>query len=155
MIRTIQGTVKGNGKKIGIVVSRFNEFVTQKLLKACLKELRHRGVQEKNITVVWVPGALEIPVVALTMAQRKDIKAMICLGAVIRGETFHFELVCSGVTYGIAQAALISKKPVIFGVLSTNTVKQAEKRSQEKGDNKGRDAAQAALEMIDILAKLK
>lgn len=155
MTRTIQGTLNGKGKRIGIVVSRFNEFVTQKLLNACRKELLHCGVQEKDITISWVPGALETPIAALALARKKSIDAVICLGAVIRGETFHFELVCYGATYGIAQASLMSGKPVIFGVLSTDTVRQAEKRSQEKGDNKGRDAAQTAVEMIDVLAKSK
>lgn len=155
MTRTIQGTLNGSGKRIGIVVSRFNDFVTRKLLNACRKELLRLGVKEQNITICWVPGSLEIPVTALTLARKKNIDAVICLGAVIRGDTFHFELVCYGATYGIAQASLMSGKPVIFGVLSTDTVKQAEKRSQENGDNKGRDAAQAAVEMIDVLAKSK
>ncbi len=155
MTRTIQGTLSGSGKKIGIVVSRFNDFVTRKLLNACRKELLRLGVKEKDITICWVPGSLEIPVTALTLARKKSIDAVICLGAVIRGETFHFELVCCGAAYGIARASLMSGKPVIFGVLSTDTVKQAEQRSQEKGDNKGRDAAQAAVEMINVSAKLK
>lgn len=155
MTRTIQGTLNGAGKRIAIVVSHFNDFITQKLLNACRKELLRLGVKERDITIAWVPGSLELPVAAVALAKRKNIDAVICLGAIIRGETFHFELVCYGTTYGIAQAALQSGKPIIFGVLSTDTVNQANKRSQDKGDNKGRDAAAAAVEMIDVLAKVQ
>ena len=155
MIRTIQGTANGRGRRIGIVVSRFNDFVTHKLLNACRKELLRLGVKEKDITICRVSGSLELPVTALALARKKNIDAVICLGAVIRGDTFHFELVCYGASYGIAQASLMSGKPVIFGVLSTDTVRQAEQRSRDKGENKGRDAARAAVEMIDVLEKLK
>jgi 6,7-dimethyl-8-ribityllumazine synthase len=140
--------------RIGIVVSKFNELITQRLLKGCLRELNKSGIKERDLTVVWVPGAFDIPVVALALAKKKSIDAVICLGAVIRGETYHFELVAEGAAYGISQAALISGKPVIFGVLSTDTIEQANRRSDDKRDNKGRDAAQNALEMIHLLRQL-
>lgn len=139
---------------MGIVVAKFNEFITKRLFKACREELKRYGVEEKDLTVVWVPGSLEIPVAALRLAQKKTIDAVICLGAVIRGETIHFDLVAHSAAQGVAQVALLTKKPVIFGIIATDTVNQAYKRSQEKGDNKGRDAAQAALEMVNLLGKI-
>jgi len=155
-MKIIKGHVnKGRGKKIAIVVSRFNEFITKRLLEGCLEELIQRGVNKSNITVAEVPGAYEIPAAALTLAKKKTIDAVICLGAVIRGETSHFELVAQGAAQGIMQVSLKTSKPVIFEVLATETVEQANKRSEEKGDNKGRDAANTALEMIEVLARLK
>jgi 6,7-dimethyl-8-ribityllumazine synthase len=145
---------QGKGKRFGIVVAKFNEFITKRLFKACLDELKRYGVSEKNLTIVWVPGSFEIPVTALHLANKKNIDAVICLGAVIRGETLHFDLVAKAAADGVAQVALLTKKPVIFGVITTETVNQAYKRSQEKGDNKGRDAAQAAIEMTNLLAKI-
>ena len=155
MSKRTKKTVSGRGKRIGIVVSRFNDFVTKRLLAGCLKELAILGVKKERLTVVWVPGSLEIPVAALKLAQKKSIDAVICLGAVIRGETLHFELVCYGATHGITQAGLLTGKPIIFGVLSTDTVAQAQKRSQDKGENKGREAAVTAVEMIDVLSQLR
>ena len=155
MVTTFEGKPSGRGKKIGIVVAKFNDFVTQRLLDGCLKELLKHGVREADITVARVPGSLEIPLVALRLAKRKNIQAVICLGAVIRGETLHFDLVARGAAEGIARAALASGKPVIFGVLATDTIDQANKRSDEKNDNKGRDAAVDALEMIDLMARIK
>lgn len=155
MVKMIDGHgAAGKGKRIAVVVSRFNDFVTKRLLEGCLKELGRLGVRSDDITVAWVPGALELAVVAEKFAHRKNIDAVIALGAVIRGETFHFELVAYGASFGIAQTALKTRKPVIFGVLSTDTVKQAYKRSEVKGDNKGRDAASAAVEMIQVLSKI-
>ena len=150
------GTIKMSVKniKIAVVVSQFNDFISERLLSACLRELGRGGVKKENIAVVWVPGSFEIPVTALKFAKKKAIDAVICLGAVIRGETFHFELVAYGAAQGIMQASLMTGKPVIFGVLSTENVKQAHKRSENKGENKGRDAAKAALEMIDLLKKI-
>lgn len=142
--------------KIAIVVSRFNEFVTQRLFQGCLSELKKNGIRESQILVAWVPGALELPVTALGYAQRKDISAVICLGAVIRGETYHFELVAQESARGIMDVSLKTGKPVIFGVLSTDTDEQANERSMpEAGDNKGRDAAQAAIEMVNVLAQIR
>lgn len=141
-------------KKYAVVVARFNDFITRNLLAACLDELQKRGVRKSNITVVWVPGSFEIPVTAQRLAKKKGIAAVICLGAVIRGETSHFDLVAGNAASGIARAALDSGKPVIFGVITTETVNQAYARSQEKGDNKGRDAAQAAVEMVNALNQI-
>ena len=148
---TLPGQAKG--KQFAIVVSKFNEVITKRLLKGCLQELQKQGAGEKNITVVWVPGSFEIPVAAQRLAGKKTIDAVICLGAVIRGETIHFDLVARAAAEGITQVALLTKKPVIFGVITTETVAQAYKRS-EKGNNKGKDAAEAAVEMVNLLSKL-
>lgn len=155
MVTTFEGKPNGSGKRIGIVVAKFNDFVTRRLLDGCLKKLLKHGVREADITIAWVPGSLEIPLVALRLAKKKNIHAVICLGAVIRGETLHFDLVAKGAVHGIAHVALASGKPVIFGVLATETIEQANKRSDEKKNNKGRDAAVDALEMIDLMARIK
>ena len=141
--------------KIAIVASKFNDYITKRLLKACLDELEKQGVARKNVTTVWVPGAFEIPVAALALAKKKDIQAVITLGAVIKGETYHFDLVAQGTAQGIMQASMITGKPIMFGVLATNRVDQAYKRSEEQGHNKGREAAVAALEMINLLSLMK
>lgn len=154
MTKIIQGKHNGRGKKIAIIASKFNEFITERLLSCCLDELGHCGVNKKDITVAWVPGAYEIPVTALKFAKKKNIHAVIGLGAVIRGETAHFDLIAQGAAQGIMQASLMTGKPVIFGVLAVDTVDQAYKRSEEKGDNKGRDAALAAIEMADVLKQV-
>ena len=150
-MKVIKGNTKGRGKKISIVVSKFNEFITERLLVGCLSELASHGVNDKDITVAWVPGAYEIPAVACKFAKQKNVHAVICLGSVIRGETLHYDLVARGVADGIMQASLATGKPVIFGVLVTDTVDLAYKRSEETGDNKGKDAAVIAIEMIDVL----
>ncbi len=137
--------------KFGIVVSRFNEFITLRLLSGCLKEFKKAGVADKDLTIIWVPGAFEIPVTALKLARKKSIEAVVCLGAVISGETLHYDLVAKEVASGITRVSLDTAKPVIFGVLATDTIEQANKRSEEKGDNKGCDAALAAIEMANIL----
>ena len=155
MTPILEGTLKGSGKKIGIVISRFNEFITQRLLTGCLEELKKQGVKSNQIPIAWVPGSMELSIVALKLARKKNIDAVICLGAILRGDTFHFELVAYGTTSGIVQAGLMTGKPVIFGVLSTDTIDQAYQRSQAKGYNKGRDAARNALEMIDLLSQIK
>jgi len=154
MVKIIEGKHGGRGKKIGIVASKFNEHITERLLSGCLDELARCGVRKSDITVAWVPGAYEIPVVACKLAKKKEVHAVICLGAVIRGETIHFDLVAQGAAQGIMQASLSTGKPVIFGVLASDTVDQADKRSEEKGDNKGKDAALAAIEMIDVLKQV-
>lgn len=120
---------KGRGRKIAVVVSRFNEYITQRLLNGCLDELSRCGVSKNNITVVEVPGAFEIPVIALKLAKKKTIDAVICLGAVIRGETFHFDLVSQGAAQGIMDVSLKTGKPIIFEVLATETIDQANKLS--------------------------
>ncbi len=140
-------------KKYGIIVSRFNEFITQRLLDGCLDELNKNGVKKSAVTIVEVPGSFEIPVTALKLARKKSIDAVICLGAVIKGETLHFELVAQQAARGILQVSLMTGKPVLFGVLATDTVNQAYKRSEVKGDNKGRDMALAAIEMVKVLER--
>jgi 6,7-dimethyl-8-ribityllumazine synthase len=143
-------------KKFAIIVSRFNEFITHRLLQACLKELKAGGIKESNISICWVPGSLELPVAALKWAQKKDVSAVIGLGAVIRGETYHFELVANEAARGLMDVSLKTGKPVIFGVLSTDTIEQANQRSRlDRGENKGRDAAETALEMVEVLNKIK
>lgn len=133
------------------MVSRFNDFVTQRLLEGCLAEFAKQGIGKDRVTVVWVPGSFEIPLVAQKFARRRDIDAVIALGAVIRGETIHFELVSQAAAQGILQAGLTTGKPVIFGVITTENVKQSYARSQRKGDNKGKDAVVAALDMLRVL----
>lgn len=154
MVKTSSGKRKVGDKKIAVVVSKFNGFITRNLLSACLEELDRLAILKKNITVVWVPGSFDMPVVALKIAQKKNIHAVICLGAVIRGETYHFEIVSQGAAYGIVQASLLTGKPVIFGVLTTDTVDQAYKRSDKKGENKGRDAARSAVEMVELVSRI-
>ena len=146
--------MKNKKIKIGIVAARFNEAVTERLLKACLDELVRSGVKKNDIRAHWVPGSFEIPIVAFKIAQKKDIDAVICLGAVIRGETMHYDLIARGAADGVMQVSLQTGKPVIFGVLTTDTFDQASRRSQPKGVNKGRDSAAAAIQMIDLLRSL-
>jgi len=139
-------------KKIVIVASQFNGFITERLLSGCLKEFDRQGIKKTDIIVAWVPGSFEIPLAAFKFAKKKTIDAVVCLGAVIRGETYHFELVAQAAAQGILQVSLNTGKPVIFGVLTTDTVDQAYKRSEEQGDNKGRDSAVAAIAMIELMA---
>ena len=140
---------------IGIVASSFNDFITKRLLNACLMELRHNGLGDDQFTTVWVPGSLEIPVTAYKLAQRKNIDAVICLGAVIRGETYHFEVVANECARGIMEVSLLTAKPVVMGVLTTETVAQAQARSGDRSsNNKGRECACTALAMIALLEKI-
>lgn len=141
-------------KKIGIVVSQFNEFITKRLWDGCLDELSKNGVKKSETVIVTVPGSFEIPVAALKLARKKSIDAVICLGAVIKGETLHFELVAEGAAQGILRVSLMTGKPVIMGVLATDTVNQAYKRSEIKGENKGREAALTAIEMLKVLERI-
>ena len=153
MVKIIQSELKSKGKKFSIIVSRFNDFVTTKLLDGCLSELKNNGAKDSDITVVWVPGAFEIPVAALKSAKKKSVDAVICLGAIIRGETIHFDLIAKSVAEGISHVALSTGKPCVFGVLTTDTVEQAYKRSQ-KGNNKGQEAACVAIEMVNTLKRI-
>ena len=139
--------------RIAIAVSLFNDFISKRLLAGCLNELHKLGVAEKNISIVWAPGSFELPVLAQKLARKKTIDAVICLGAVIRGETYHFEVVAQGVAQGIMQASLNTGKPVLLGVLTTDSVKQANSRSDAKKENKGREVARAAVHMIEVLKK--
>ncbi len=140
--------------KFGVVVAKFHEVIAQRLLAGSLKEFAKLGVSSKDIKIVEVAGAFEIPVAALALARKKDIAAVVCLGAVIRGETLHYELVAQQAALGIMQVSLTTQKPVIFGVLAVDTIEQANKRSQEKGDNKGSEAAAVAVKMIDVLKSI-
>lgn len=140
--------------QIAIICGCFNEFISKSLLHACLKELKHQGLSDRQITTVWVPGSLEMPVTALKFAQKKNVDAVICLGAVIRGDTYHFEIVANEVGRGLMNVSLQTKKPILMGVLTTDTIEQAQKRAQEKGPNKGYDCAVAAMDMVKLLKRI-
>ncbi|ACJ33394.1 MULTISPECIES: 6,7-dimethyl-8-ribityllumazine synthase [Anoxybacillus] len=146
-----EGNLVGTGLKIGIVVARFNEFITSKLLSGALDGLKRHGVEEQHIDVAWVPGAFEIPLVAKKMAESKKYDAVITLGAVIRGATSHYDYVCNEVAKGTSHAALSSGVPVIFGVLTTDTIEQAIERAGTKAGNKGWEAALSAIEMANVM----
>ncbi len=142
--------------RVGIVASRFNDFISKPLLNACWMELKRGGLSDDHITTVWVPGAFEIPLAAQKLAAQKNIDAVICLGAVIRGETYHFDVIANESARGMMDVVLKSGKPIIMGVLTSDTVDQAQKRAQDKGGpNKGRDCAQAALEMLALLKHIR
>ena len=153
-MRTLEGRQTADGLRFGVVVSKFNECVTGKLLQTALEVLANAGVQDDAIQVVRVPGAFEIPLVAQRLAQSGQFHAIICLGAVIRGETPHFEWICAEVSRGIAHVALHTNIPVIFGVLTTNTVEQALERAGPPDRNRGAEAARTALEMATLLAQV-
>ncbi|WP_297990207.1 6,7-dimethyl-8-ribityllumazine synthase [Anoxybacillus sp.] len=146
-----EGNLVGTGLKVGIVVARFNEFITSKLLAGALDGLKRHGVSEHDIDVAWVPGAFEIPLVAKKMAESKKYDAVITLGAVIRGATSHYDYVCNEVAKGTSHAALSSGVPVIFGVLTTDTIEQAIERAGTKAGNKGWEAALSAIEMANVM----
>ncbi|AUN14845.1 6,7-dimethyl-8-ribityllumazine synthase [Paraclostridium sordellii] len=150
-MEVIEGKLVAEGLNIGIVVGRFNEFIVSKLLGGALDGLKRHGVDENNIDVAWVPGAFEIPLIAKKMAKNEKYDAIICLGAVIKGSTPHFDYVCAEVSKGIASVSLSSEKPVIFGVLTTDTIEQAIERAGTKAGNKGYDAAVTAIEMANLL----
>lgn len=150
-MKIIEGNLVAEGLKVGIVVGRFNEFIVSKLLGGALDGLKRHGVEEDNIEVAWVPGAFELPLVAKKMAQSEKYDAVICLGAVIKGATPHFDYVCAEASKGIATVSLQTEKPVIFGVLTTDTIEQAIERAGTKAGNKGYDAAVTAIEMSNLL----
>ena len=139
-----------NGKKYAIVVARFNHFITDRLVEGCLDTLKRHEVKDEEIELVRVPGAFEIPLAAKKLAH-KDYDAVICLGAVIRGDTSHYDYVCSEVSKGIANVSLESGKPIIFGVVTTDTIEQAVQRAGTKAGNKGSDAAISAIEMANLM----
>jgi len=153
--RIVTGQLDGKGLKIGVVVSRFNDFIVERLLAGAVDGLVRHGVADKDITIARVPGSLEIPLAAQKMARSKRFDAVICLGCVIRGETSHYEQVCAEVTRGVARAALDSGVPVTFGVLTTENLQQAIERAGAKGGNRGWDAAEAAIEMVSLLKGLE
>ena len=152
-MKEVRGNFSGKGKKIAIIISRFNEFISNQLFSGCLDALKKSGVSEENISVFWTPGAFEIPQV-LSKLDTKKFDALIALGAVIRGETPHFDYIAAEVSKGVARFAQDKKVPVIFGVITADTVEQAVERSGTKQGNKGRDAALSALEMADIYSQL-
>ncbi|HEX7065543.1 MAG TPA: 6,7-dimethyl-8-ribityllumazine synthase [Bacillales bacterium] len=150
MGKVYEGSLVGSDQQIGIVVSRFNEFITNQLLDGAENTLKRHGVSEENIDVAWVPGAFEIPFAAKKMAQSEKYDAIITLGAVIRGATPHFDYVCSGVSNGVASISLDFGIPVIFGILTTETIEQAVERAGTKAGNKGSEAAVSAIETANL-----
>ena len=153
-MKTFEGNLVAENIRIGIVVSRFNEFITSRLLGGALDGLKRRGVREEDIQTAWVPGAFEIPLIASKMAKSGKYDAVICLGAVIRGSTSHYDYVCAEVSKGIATVSLQSQIPVLFGVLTTDTIEQAIERAGTKAGNKGYDCALSAVEMVNLLREI-
>ncbi len=155
MANYIEGNLKADGKKFGIIVARFNSFISEKLLEGALDSLVRSGAADTDIDVVRVPGAFEIPLIAKKMAEAQKYDAVICLGVVIRGATPHFDVVVNEVSKGSAQVGLETGVPVIFGVLTTETIEQAIERSGTKAGNKGAEVAVAAIEMADLVTKFQ
>lgn len=153
-MKVLEGNLIVKGIKVGIVVGRFNEFIGSKLLSGALDTLRRHGAEEEDISVAWVPGAFEIPLAAKKMAKSGNYDAVICLGAVIRGATAHFEYVSAEVSKGIAAVGLDSEIPVIFGVLTVDSIEQAIERAGTKAGNKGSEAAASAIEMVNLLKEI-
>lgn len=153
-IHVLEGNVIGQGMKIGIVAARFNEFIVSKLLSGAVDGLVRHGVEEDDITAAWVPGAFEIPLMAEKMAQSGKYDAIICVGAVIRGSTSHYDYVCNEVSKGIAQVGLKSGIPVLFGVVTTENIEQAIERAGTKAGNKGYDCALSAIEMVNLMRQM-
>lgn len=155
-MRTLQGNLSNEGNKkikVAIVAGRFNEFITSKLIDGAMDSLLRHGVLEENVDIAWVPGAFEIPLIAAKLAA-KDYDGVICLGAVIRGSTSHYDYVCAEVSKGIAHVGLKSGKPVMFGVLTTDTIEQAIERAGTKAGNKGFDCASGLIEMVDLIKNI-
>ncbi len=155
MSNIFEGELLGQGLKIGIVIARFNEFITGKLLSGAHDALARHGVEETDVDIAWVPGSFEIPLIAQKMAHSKKYDAVICLGTVIRGATPHFEYIAAEVSKGIANVGLATGIPVIFGVITADTLEQAIERAGTKSGNKGFDAAVSAIEMANLLRKMK
>ena len=153
-MNVLEGNLIANGLKIGIIVGRFNEFIGSKLLGGCVDGLVRHGVNNDDIDVAWVPGAFEIPVIAKKMAESKKYDAIICLGAVIKGATSHYDYVCAEVSKGIATVSLNTGVPVMFGVLTTDTIQQAIERAGTKSGNKGYDCAVSAIEMANLIRNM-
>lgn len=154
-MKLYEGKLVSEGIKVGIVCARFNEFIVSRLLGGCEDVLLRHGVQPDDISVAWVPGAFEIPLIASKMAKSGKYDAVIALGAVIRGSTSHYDYVCSEVSKGVASVALNSDIPVMFGVLTTDTIEQAIERAGTKAGNKGADCAQGAIEMVNLIRALE
>ena len=154
MMKIYEGKLSADGIKVGIVAARFNEFITSKLLSGALDCLKRENVVESDIEVAWVPGAFEIPLIASRMAASGRYDAVICLGAVIRGNTSHYDYVCSEVSKGIAHVSLSSGIPVMFGVLTTDNIEQAIERAGTKAGNKGAECAHGAIEMVNLMREM-
>ncbi|MCK8823607.1 6,7-dimethyl-8-ribityllumazine synthase [Fuchsiella alkaliacetigena] len=155
MNKVFEGKLVGQGLKFGVVVGRFNEFISDKLLSGALDALKRHDVAEEDVEVAWVPGAFEIPLVAKKMAKSGNYDAVICLGAVIRGATPHFDYVCSEVSKGVSKVSLAQEIPVMFGVITTDTLEQAIERAGTKAGNKGWEAAVGALEMANLMNSIE
>ncbi len=151
MHKVNEGGLVARNKKFALVVSRFNDFVTKALLEGCSDTLKRHGVKDQEVEIFWVPGAFEIPTVAMRIAKSKKFDAVICLGTVIRGDTPHFDFVASEAAKGIASVSMQTGLPVIFGIITADTMEQAVERAGTKGGNKGRDAALNAIEMVNLL----
>ncbi|MCD8020076.1 MAG: 6,7-dimethyl-8-ribityllumazine synthase [Clostridiales bacterium] len=154
-VNVIEGKLVGGEEKIGIVCSRFNEFIVSKLLSGALDGLVRHGVKEENIDVAWVPGAFETPLICEKMAKSGKYDAVIALGAVIRGSTTHYDYVCNEVSKGVAQVGLQTGVPILFGVVTTENIEQAIERSGTKAGNKGYDCALSAIEMINLIKEIE
>ena len=154
-MKTLEGKLVAKGMRVGIVAARFNEFITSKLLSGALDGLVRHDVREEDIHVAWVPGAFEIPLIASKMAKSGKYDAVICLGAVIRGSTSHYDYVCNEVSKGIAAVGLDSGIPVLFGVLTTENIEQAIERAGTKAGNKGYDCALSAIEMVNLIREIE
>ncbi|MBN1823241.1 MAG: 6,7-dimethyl-8-ribityllumazine synthase [Endomicrobiales bacterium] len=155
MVKVIEGKLNAQGAKFALVVSRFNEFITSKLVDGAVDALVRHGANEADIEAVWVPGAFEIPVMAKRLARNKKYDAVVCLGCVIKGDTPHFDYVAAEVSKGVAMAGFESSVPVVFGVLTTDSIEQAVERAGTKAGNKGADAAMTAIEMVNLYSKVK
>lgn len=154
-MRVLEGKVVAEGIRVGIVASRFNEFITNKLVGGALDGLKRHNVDEAQVDVAWVPGAFEIPLIASKMAKSGKYDAVICVGAVIRGNTSHYDYVCNEVSKGIASVSLDSGIPVLFGVLTTENIEQAIERAGTKAGNKGYDCALSAIEMVNLIREIE
>ena len=154
MAKLIEGNLLAKGKTFGLVASRFNDFMTKELVSGCVDTLVRHGVDEKDITLTWVPGAFEVPLVAQKMAQTKAFDALICLGTVIRGATPHFDYIASEVAKGVAKVSLDSGIPVIFGIITADSIEQAVERAGTKSGNKGAQAAESAIELVNLYAQI-
>ena len=154
-MKTFEGNLVSQGIKIGIVAARFNDFIVSRLIGGCEDTLLRHGVREEDISLAWVPGAFEIPLIASKMAKSGKFDAVIALGSVIRGSTSHYDYVCSEVSKGIANVSLNSDVPVLFGVLTTDSIEQAIERAGSKAGNRGSECAQGAIEMVNLIRALE
>ena len=155
MVKTYEGDMIAKGSKFAIVVSRFNDFMTKELVSGCVDTLTRHGAKSEDVSITWVPGAFEIPTVAQKIARSKNYDAIICLGTIIRGATPHFDYIASEASKGVAKVSLDSGLPVIFGIITADTIEQAIERAGTKDGNKGKDAALNAIEMVNLMRQIK